>query len=231
MTKEAPVSIPRHDGGRLRLGRAGVAALLMATVVALPVNATDAPAAPDRTDAPSRPAVARVSEDAASGSIATVVRDGDDTDGRLDIRSVGSRVDAATGQARRLQYVVRTYEAFQSSSLHHRWRRLALELDTDGQPGAERHVVLSARDGRLSAELVSNATREVLARLRVSHPSPTRVRFSGLRDQLGARKLFWTADWHRRGHPACGGSDGWAVTCQDSVPDDGWLRLDRPAWP
>lgn len=226
------MSIPRRRRDRLRVGRAGLASLLMTAVVALSVTATDAPAATDHAD-PSSPSAAAgdVSEDAASGSIATVVRDGDDTAGRLDIRSVRSRVDAATGNARRLQYVVRTYEAFRASSLHHRWRRLVLELDTDGQPGSERHVLLSTRDGRFSAELVSNATREVLDRFRVSHLSPTHLRISGRRDQLGARRLFWTADWHRRGHPTCGASDGWALTCQDSVPDDGWLRLDRPAWP
>ncbi len=166
-----------------------------------------------------------------TGSISTVVRDADDTSGRLDIHLVRSAVDSATGRASRVRYTVQTLEPFRVAALHPRWRRLVLELDTDGQPGAERNVLLSTRDGRLSAELISNATREVLDPLPVRRPRPRVLRVSGARAQLGARKLFWTTDWHRRGDPLCGEVDGWPLTCQDSVPDDGWLRLDRPAWP
>lgn len=166
-----------------------------------------------------------------TGSITTVVRDADDTPGRLDIHLVRSTVDSATGHAARVRYTVRTLEPFRVSALHPRWRRLVLELDTDGRPGAERNVLLSTRDGRPSAELISSATREVLARLPVRRLQPGVLRVSGSRAQLGARKLFWTADWHRRGDPLCGEVAGWPLTCQDSVPDNGWLRLDRPAWP
>jgi hypothetical protein len=166
-----------------------------------------------------------------TGSISTVVRDGDDTPGRLDIRLVRSTLNSATGHATRVRYTVQTLEPFRVSALHPRWRRLVLELDTDGQPGAERHVLISTREGRPSAQLISNATREVLDRLPVRRPRPGVLRVSGSRAQLGARKLFWTADWHRRGDPLCGVVDGWPLTCQDSVPDDGWVRLDRPAWP
>jgi hypothetical protein len=228
---EVSVSIPRLGRDRLPRVRIGVAVLMLSALGALPPTAPGASGATDPPDEPSPPAVAEPGDTPGTGSITTVVRDGNDTAGALDIRKVRVGADAATGRASRLRYTVRTYEPVQVSTLHPRWRRLVLELDTDGQPGAERNVRLSARDGRLTAELISNATREVLERLRVRHPSPAVLRVRGSRGQLGARKVFWTADWHRRGDRECGELDGWPVSCQDSVPDDGWLRLNRPAWP
>ncbi len=207
--------------------RAGAATLLVTTLAAVPASPAGASRASDEAGTSSRSPVSGTQ----ASSISTLVLDGDDTSGRLDMRSVRSRVDSATGHASQLQFVVRTYEAFRASALHHRWRRLVLELDTDGRSGSERNVRVSRHDGRLSAELISNATRDVLARLPVSHPSPTVLRISGTRAELGARRLFWTSDWRRRGDSACGEVDGWPLTCQDSVPDDGWLQLDRPAWP
>lgn len=224
------MSNPRLSHARESVARAGVAALLLAALAVLPLSAHGVTPVSGQPDSSSSPMAGSLAGNQAS-SIKTLVRDGDDTAGRLDIRTVRSRVDAASGRASGLQFVVRTYEAFRVSALHRRWRRLVLELDTDGRPGSERNVRISGHEGRLSAELISNATRDVLARLRVRHPAPTVLRISGSRAQLGARKLFWTADWHRRGDPACGNVDGWPRTCQDSVPDDGWLRLDRPAWP
>lgn len=224
------MSNPRPSRDQWGVVRAGVAAMLLIALAVLPLSAHGVTRASGHAESSSPSTFGRLTGTRAS-SITTLVRDGDDTAGRLDIRTVRSRIDAASGRASGLQYVVRTYEAFRVSALHERWRRLVLELDTDGRPGSERNVRVSGHEGRLSADLISNATREVLARLSVRHPAPTVLRISGSRAQLGARKLFWTADWHRRGDPACGELDGWQLTCQDSVPDDGWLRLDRPAWP
>lgn len=166
-----------------------------------------------------------------TGSITTVVSDPDDTGGALDVRAVRTRIDAASGHASWVRYTVRTDDAFRSTDLHPRWRRFVLELDTDGKPGSERNVSVFARKGRLTAELESNATREVLAELAVRRVGPRRIQISGTPEEIGARKVFWTVDWHQRGDSLCGSVGGRPVVCQDSVPDDGWLRLDRPAWP
>jgi hypothetical protein len=177
------------------------------------------------------PSAAAVTARPPTGSITTIVSDPDDTGGPLDVRAVRTAVDAATGHADRVRYTVRTQDAFRTTDLHPRWRRFVLELDTDGQPGSERNVAVFARDGRLVAELESNATREVLAELDVRRTGPRSLQVSGAPEQVGARKVFWSVEWHRRGDDECGSISGWPVSCQDSVPDDGWSRLDRPAWP
>lgn len=208
----------RHQ--RRRLGAAVLAAC------ALLVGTGRGAAAPEPATGSASPAARPP-----TGSITTVVFDPDDTGGPLDVRAVRTHVDAATGHATSVRYTVRTQGAFRTTDLHPRWRRFVLELDTDGQPGSERNVAVFARDGRLVAELESNATREVLAELDVRRTGPGRLQVSGTPEQVGARKVFWSAEWHRRGDDECGSISGWPVSCQDSVPDDGWHRLDRSAWP
>ena len=112
-----------------------------------------------------------------------------------------------------------------------RHRRFTVELDTDGEPGAERNVRLVVRDGRVVAEVVSNATRQVIATVRTQRPDGRTLSFAGYKGLVGAHRYFWYSDYHSRNSAACGFADGFPITCQDSAPDDGWIRVDRPGWP
>lgn len=222
---------PSSTGARTRPSTARVATLAAVLVVTLASWAVPAGGAPNSA-APGSPAPAvAVASSPPAGSVTTIVSDPDDTTGPLDVRTVRLYVDAASGRAHQLRYTVHTTGAFRSAELHPRWRRFVVELDTDGRAGAERNVAISARDGRLVAELISNSTRQVLAELDVRRSGRRGITVSGSPQELGARRIFWTVDWHRRGDVVCGSVGGRRISCQDSVPDDGWLRLDRPAWP
>ena len=157
--------------------------------------------------------------------------DPDDVDGRLDIQRVRDRVVQIDRTHYLIGYRVRTYTPFATKRLDGRWRDFDLELDRDGAPGAERAVVVVDDDGLLEAHIISTATRRVLATVSATRPNDHAVDITGPRRLLGARSYFWTSNWHADGSPRCGDGDGFPITCQDSVPDDGWLRLDRPAWP
>lgn len=163
-------------------------------------------------------------------SITKTVTDADDTSGPLDMRRARHRV-VRGDHGTRLAFTVHTQRPFADADLSWRHRHFILELDTDGEPGAERNVTIFGRDGQLRADLISNATREVIAHLAVVRVDPRTVRVLGPRRLLGVRKVFWTSNFHWRDAPACGREDGYPITCQDSVPDRGWIRLDRMAWP
>jgi hypothetical protein len=126
---------------------------------------------------------------------------------------------------------VRTYTPFVSERLDGRLRNFDLELDRDGVPGSERTINVLDDDGILQAQIVSTATREVLATVSATRPNDRALEISGPRRLLGARSYFWTSNFHTDRAGSCGWADGFPITCQDSVPDHGWLRLDRPAWP
>jgi hypothetical protein len=174
--------------------------------------------------------VPAAAEPDSSRSITTRVTDADDTGGPLDIVAVRHRVEGDDRSAR-LSFTVRTQRDFEDSELSWRYRHFIVELDTDGQPGAERNVTIFSRDGVLRADLISNATREVIAHLSVVRVDQRTLRVVGPRRLIGVRKIFWTSNYHQTGVPACGWTDGFPITCQDSVPDRGWLRLDKLAWP
>jgi hypothetical protein len=57
------------------------------------------------------------------------------------------------------------------------------------------------------------------------------IRVVAARELIGARAYFVTANYHDGGSRSCGWRGGWPVTCQDSVPDQGWIRVDRMGWP
>lgn len=160
----------------------------------------------------------------------TTLSDPDDTQGPLDVAAVAHRVSERTGTAL-LRYTVRLHEPVDARGLHRRHRLLVAELDTDGRPGSERNVTVYARDGELRADLISNATREVIRSLQVGVVGEHRLQVRAARELIGARRIFWYSYFHRTGHPDCGWEEGHPVTCGDSVPDDGWLRLPRAAWP
>jgi hypothetical protein len=157
--------------------------------------------------------------------------DPDDTAGRLDIQTVRDRVVRVDRTHYLVSYRVRTYTPFATARLDARWRNFDLELDRDGASGSERTVMIVDDEGRLEAQIISTATRRVLATVSATRPNDHAVEISGPRRLLGARAYFWTSNWHAARSRRCGGGDGFPVICQDSVPDDGWLRLDPPAWP
>jgi hypothetical protein len=193
--------------------------------------ATLTPSAPaNATPGPPRPADIEVA--ARSTTITTTVTDEDDTYGPLDISEVTHQITYTTLRGRvRLSYAVETYLPFDAGALDPRHRMFVVELDTDGQPGSERNVRISTRSGQLTAEVISNATREVIATVDVSRPNAQTLRITGPRRLIGARRYFWYSNFHADHSRHCGWSDGYPVTCQDDVPEDGWIRLDRPAWP
>jgi hypothetical protein len=186
---------------------------------------------------PSAPAAAmpgprRAVEVPRSTTITTTVTDEDDTYGPLDLSRVTHQITYTTLRGRvRLSYAVRTYLPFDAGSLDPRHRMFVLELDTDGHPGSERNVRISSRGGRLTAEVISNASRKVIAAVDVTRPNARTLWITGPRRLIGAQRYFWYSDFHADRSRHCGWSDGYPITCQDDVPADGWIRLDRPAWP
>jgi hypothetical protein len=176
------------------------------------------------------PAAAQLPPDAHRSTITTTVTDANDTAGPLDVLRVRHRVVGDERRAR-LSFTVRVQGPFDDADLSWRHRHFILEMDIDGEPGAERNITIFGRDGELRADLISNATRRVIAHLAVVRVDERTLRVFGPRRLVGVRKVFWTSDFHRTGVPACGWSNGHPITCQDSVPDRGWLRLDRLAWP
>lgn len=165
----------------------------------------------------------------------TVTTDPDDTSGRLDLAAVAHRVRQRAGGRTSaevlLRWTVRTHAAFDPQILRNRFRRFTVELDTDGQSGAERNVRLVSRPGGVVAEVVSNATREVIASLPALRPDRRSLAFVGPPELVGARRYFWFSVYHTRHSPMCGPGDGYPVVCQDTAPERGWIRVDRPGWP
>jgi len=189
-----------------------VAALTLASVVAC----APATAAPPRDDDP----------------VVTTTRltDGDDTDGRLDV-VVASHVVRERARTARLRFALVLQAPITAGDLHRRHRLLVGELDLDGRPGAERNITVYGDGSRIRADLNSNATREVIRPVRVRLLDGQRIRLGAPRADIGARRIFWYSYYHRTGDAACGWDGGYRVTCSDSIPDDGWLRLPVAAWP
>jgi hypothetical protein len=160
----------------------------------------------------------------------TTITDADDTNGPLDVAAVSHRVRERHDTAL-LRFTMHLHEPVDARALQRRHRRLVAELDTDGRSGAERNLTVYTSDGDLRADLISNATREVIRSLPVRFIGEDRLQVRAARGLLGARRIFWHSSFHLAGHPECGWEHGHPVTCSDSVPDDGWLRLPRPAWP
>lgn len=212
---------PSLRSTRSRCARTLCAAMTVTAAAASLAVGTAAPAA--ARDAPG---------DTGPVTYRTVVTDPDDTAGPLDVARVVHtvRTDERAKRAR-ISFRVRTFSGFAAGRLHPHRRSLVVELDTDGGRGATRNLRISARDGEPVAELISNATRKVITALPISRPNSRTIVVNGARKWLGAREYFWTATYHRPGSRPCGRSQGYPVWCQDSVPERGWIRMDRPAWP
>jgi hypothetical protein len=160
----------------------------------------------------------------------TSVTDADDSGGALDVVAVSHSV-RERGDTAQVRYTIRLQAPIEAGDLHRRHRLVVGELDTDGRPGAERNITVYGRDSQVHADLISNATREVIRPLHVRLLDGQRIRVRGPRQQVGVRRIFWYSYYHRTGDPSCGWDGGYPVTCSDSVPDDGWLRLPAAAWP
>jgi hypothetical protein len=219
---------PRFSGRRRVLGCLAGATLVVG------LAAGPAPAeVPSSGDALAAPATA-LQRAQAGGSVVTTttVTDPDDVDGRFDVAWVRHVVRESDRRHVWVSYTVRTLPSWIDLRLDRRWRTFVLELDRDGQRGSEQNVTVSKRDGHIVAELISNATRRVLREVRVSRPDSHSFTISGPRQVLGARSYFWTSNFHARSPKTlCGRSGGFPVTCQDSVPQQGWIRMNRSAWP
>jgi len=220
----------RAPGRRTAQRRARSLAVVMATMIA--------GAAVTLATFVSTPAIANQVDNRAGSTtsrepivVSTTVTDRDDTDGRLDIAEVRHRITAMSRRNVTVEYDVTTQRAFRVSRLQARWRNFVIELDQDGQSGAERNIRIAMRGGRLVADLISNATREPIARLQVTRLDGHSLRVTGSREQIGARAYFWVSTFHDDASLRCGRGAGFPIVCQDVVPDDGWLRMDRWAWP
>ena len=167
---------------------------------------------------------------AKAGTVATgAVSDPNDTDGRLDIARVSDRTVEVRRNRYFVSYRVRTEAAFPSERLDAKHRNFALELNRDDERGSERNVRIAARDGQLVAEVISTATRDVIATVTASRPNDQTLEISGPRHLIGARSYFWTSNFHARytfadGTMAC-------RSCAKTTSRTGWLRMQRPAWP
>ncbi|MGH3472476.1 MAG: hypothetical protein ACRDPG_10605 [Nocardioidaceae bacterium] len=165
--------------------------------------------------------------------IVTAVTDPDDAEGRLDISRVQGRVARTrSGGPVSIRFEIRTYDTYNAHRLDTRWRHFVIELNADAQAGSERNILVrSNARGRLVAEVISNATRAVIATLHVSRPDPRTIGVWGPRRLIGARSFFASSAFHTHGSPACGSRDGIPITCEDLVPQSGWIRLARLGWP
>jgi len=198
---------------KLRLGAAAAVALMGTTLLA------------------SHQGAATASGETTQPTYTTIVTDPDDTDGPLDVRRVKHRIEVIDRHKARLGYTVATYSPYAARRLNVRHRNFVIELNRDSHPGSERNVRVSYVSGTLIGDVISNATRETIGTVAVKRLDARTIRINGPRDLIGARSYFWTSTFHARESAACGVGDGYPITCQDVVPERGWIRMDRPAWP
>ena len=59
-------------------------------------------------------------------------------------------------------------------------------------------------DGVLKAEIISTATRQVLATVSATRPNDRALEITGPRRLLGARSYFWASNYHADRSPLCG---------------------------
>jgi hypothetical protein len=208
--------------------RAAVAIAAIITTTALTTTATTA----STGTAPGALVSGRSARVTAVGvSVTTTMTDSDDVAGRLDLRTVGHRVTQLRPQRVRFAYTIETFARYRDGLLESPERELVLELHRSRTRGADRNITVSSVDGQLVATVVSNATREPIGRVHVVRVDARSFRIVGSRALIGARSYFVTSNFHSGGSAVCGWQNGWPVNCQDTVPDSGWIRVDRWAWP
>lgn len=176
--------------------------------------------------------IATGSNGEAIGVVSTgTTTDPDDTHGRLDISRVRDRVAQHDADHNVVSFSVETFASFSERLLDADQRDFVIELNRDGEPGSERNISITSVRAELVAYVISNATRDVIATVRADSADDHTIKVTGPRRLIGARSYFWTSNFHLEGSVQCGDLDGIPLTCQDSVPDTGWIRLDQPAWP
>jgi hypothetical protein len=156
----------------------------------------------------------------------------DDTPGKLDLASVQHHAKQLDQHRVRISYRLQTVRPFRDGLLQQPRRVFIVELHRDAPRGADRNITVASRRGTLVATVISNATRELIARVPVHRVDPRTISVEGPRRLIGARSFFAYSNFHDGGSAACGWyEDGWPITCQDSVPDDGWIPVQRLGWP
>ena len=205
----------------------------LAAAAAIPTSEPPRDVASFRTpvEAGAAPQQSVVKNTAVGVTVRTQMTDPDDTDGRLDLRSVGHRLRQVTPDSVRVTYRIETLGRFRDGLLESPDRELVLELHRTRTRGADRNITVSSEDGSLTATVISNATREPIGAAHVTRLGSRTIVVTGSRRLIGARSYFLTSNFHLGGSRECGWRDGWPVTCQDSVPDEGWIRVDRFGWP
>ncbi len=205
----------------------------VAATIALAATVTAASATPASTV--SSPAAIDAPSGALAGppgiTITTTMTDPNDTQGRLDLSSVGHRVAELRSGRVQVAYRLETFKSYRDGLLDSPDREFVIELHRTATRGADRNITVSSVGGELVARIISNATRRPIARARIDRLDGGDIRIVGSRRLIGARSYFVTSNFHAGGSAECGWDAGWPVTCQDSVPDDGWIRVDRLGWP
>src|SRR5262245_26278586 len=165
-------------------------------------------------------------------AVTTTMTDPIDTPGRLDLVSVRHRARELDQDRVRISYQLRTATPYRDGMLEHPQRVLVIELHRQPPRGADRNITVTSEEGRLVATLISNASREPIADIDVHRIDGRTIRVVGPRRLIGARSFFAYSNFHDGGSVACGWHpDGWPITCQDSVPDSGWIRVNPLGWP
>jgi hypothetical protein len=220
------MTIARPPRRRATCALAATAAIIATTAFAAGATGTDADPLRDAAESDRRPHQAAVGV-----VVTTLMTDPDDTRGRLDVRSVRHRVSQVTAHRVRFSYRIRTFAPYLDGLLDSPEREFVIELHRTATRGADRNITVSSVDGELVATVISNATRKPLASARIARVDSRTFQIVGSRALIGARSYFVTSNFHAGGSPRCGWDAGWPVICQDTVPDHGWIRVDRMGWP
>jgi hypothetical protein len=221
------MSISQTRRRRAAIALATTAAVLATSALAAGASGTGAGSAREAAAESARP-----TRHAAVGvAVTTTMTDLDDTRGRLDVRSVRHRVSQVSPRRVQVSYRIRTFAPYRDGLLESPEREFVIELHRTATRGADRNISVSSVDGALVATVISNATRKPIARARIVRLDAQTFRIVGSRALIGARSYFVTSNFHAGGSARCGWNAGWPVTCQDSVPDNGWIRVDRIGWP
>lgn len=145
------------------------------------------------------------------------ISDGNDVSGRLDIRS------ASHGHAgRRLVHKISTFGRWGARLVRQSGNNLfSLEISTDGDPHAERVVLIYSRNGRMKADVFrfSGGSLTLVGSASASRPNARTVRVSIRRSRLGDPSHYrWSAQSQYKNAGAC------SNFCTDRAPNTGRVR-------
>lgn len=223
---------PRHVASTALAATAITAAMTLATSPALSLPSAIGSPPSSQSHGTNRAAPHDSTADVGQGiSMSDALTDPDDTNGRIDLARISDRVAQLDDRHVIVSYRVRTYTTWGSQRLNATDRNFVLELNRAKRPGAERSVNITSENGVLVAQVVDNATNDVIATVAVTRPTDDSFVVTGPRSLIGARSYAWTSNFHAAHSYHCDEADGSEVTCRDDAPDHGWMRLSWPAWP